>query len=120
MEFCKSAIAKERMQFGALKLAEYGSQLGKRLHDTSVFSIIRTCSPVSIKIGPTLYDFETSELIFIGPHFEVEIVQPIVAEGYLLWFTADFYERSIADTEILNSGLFFGNHTFLSLRDFRL
>ncbi|WON96092.1 helix-turn-helix domain-containing protein [Sphingobacterium sp. UGAL515B_05] len=119
MEFCKSAIGKERMQFGALKLAEYGSQLGKRLHDTSVFSIIRTGSPVSIKIGQTLYDFETSELIFIGPHYEVEIDQPIVAEGYLCWFTADFYQRSKLDTEILNSELFFGSQPFLAMRDYR-
>lgn len=119
MEFCKSAIGKETVQFGALKLAEYCSQLRKRLHIYSVFSIIRTVSPVSIKIGPTLYDFDASELLFIGPHYEVEIAEPITAEGFLLWFTADFYERSKADTEVLNSGLFFGNHPFLSMRECR-
>ncbi|WP_286844535.1 MULTISPECIES: helix-turn-helix domain-containing protein [Sphingobacterium] len=119
MEFCKSAVANDGMQFGALKLAEYGSKLGKRLYSNSVFSIIRTCSPVSIKIGPTIYDFPNSELIFIGPHDEVEIPQAITGEGYLLWFTADFYQRSKLDTEILNSELFFGSHSFLSMRDYR-
>lgn len=119
MEFCKPAIAKERMQFGALKLADHDNQLSKKLNHTSVFSIVRTCSPVSIKIGPTFYDFATSELIFIGPHDEVEIADTTTAEGFFLWFTTDFYERSKADTEILNSELFFGSHPFLSMRDYR-
>lgn len=119
MEFCKPAIANDRMQFGALKLADYDNQLNKRLNHTSFFSIVRTCSPVRIKIGPTFYDFATGELIFIGPRDDIEIAQPIAAEGYLCWFTADFYQRSKLDTEILNSELFFGSHPFLSMRDYR-
>ncbi|WP_286883826.1 MULTISPECIES: helix-turn-helix domain-containing protein [Sphingobacterium] len=119
MEFCKPTIGKEKMQFGGLELAEYCSQLGKRLHNNLVFSIIRTGSPVRIKIGPTVYRFAANELLFIGPHYEVGVVEPITADGFLLWFTADFYERSKADTEILNSELFFGSHPFLSMRDYR-
>ncbi|WP_312339777.1 helix-turn-helix domain-containing protein [Sphingobacterium sp.] len=119
MEFCKSTIGKEKTQFGALKLAEYDGQLGKGLHNNSVFSIIRTGSPLRIKIGPTVYDFAANELLFIGPHYEIGVAEPITADGFLLWFTADFYERSKADTEILNSALFFGSHPFLSMRDCR-
>ncbi|MGE8301940.1 MAG: helix-turn-helix domain-containing protein [Sphingobacterium paramultivorum] len=119
MEFCKPAVANDWIQFGTLKLSEYCKRLSNRLYSNSVFSIIRTCSPVSIKIGPTIYDFPNSELIFIGPHDEVEIPQAITGEGYLLWFTADFYQRSKLDTEILNSELFFGSHPFLSMRDYR-
>lgn len=119
MEFCKSAIGKERVQFGVLKLAEHCSQLGNRLHNDSVFSIIRTGSPMSIKIGSESYDFAAKELLFIGPHYEVEIAEPMTADGFLMWFTADFYERSRADTEILNSALFFGSHPFLAIREWR-
>jgi AraC-like DNA-binding protein len=119
MEFCKPAVAKERMQFGTLMLSEYCKGVSNRLYSNSVFSIIRTCSPVSIKIGPIIYDFPNSEIIFIGPHDEVEIIQAIAGEGYLLWFTADFYQRSKLDTEILNSEVFFGSHPFLSIRDYR-
>ncbi|MCS4166288.1 MULTISPECIES: AraC family transcriptional regulator [Sphingobacterium] len=119
MEFCKPAVANDWIQFGTLKLSEYCKRLSNRLYSNSVFSIIRTCSPVSIKIGPTIYDFPNSELIFIGPHDEVEIPQAITGEGYLLWFTADFYQRSKLDTEILNSELFFGSHPFLAMRDYR-
>lgn len=94
-------------------------QLGNRLYSNSVFSIVRTCSPVRIKIGPTLYDFATGELIFVGPRDDIEFAQPIAGEGYLCWFTADFYQRSKLDTEILNSELFFGSQPFLAMRDYR-
>ncbi|MDQ1148047.1 helix-turn-helix domain-containing protein [Sphingobacterium zeae] len=119
MEFCKSVVGKKERQFDVLHLAEYCSQLSKRLHNASVFSIIRTGSPVRIKIGRMSYDFAANELIFIGPQYEVELAAAKVAEGYLLWFTADFYERSKDDTEILHSGLFFGSHPFLSMRECR-
>ncbi|MDR6733737.1 MULTISPECIES: AraC family transcriptional regulator [unclassified Sphingobacterium] len=119
MEFCKPIIGKEERQFDVLHLAEYRGEQTKRLHNASVFSIIRTCLPVRIKIGPMLYDFDANELIFIGPQYEVELAEANAADGYLLWFTADFYERSKADTEILHSGLFFGNYPFLSMRECR-
>ncbi len=119
MEFCTPIIGKEERHFDVLNLAEYRGEQTKRLHNASVFSIIRTCLPVRIKIGPMLYDFDANELIFIGPQYEVELAEANAADGYLLWFTADFYERSKADTEILHSGLFFGNYPFLSMRECR-
>lgn len=42
MEFCKPAIVKDRKQSGALKLADHGNQLIKRLNHTSVFSSVES------------------------------------------------------------------------------
>jgi len=118
MELYKSEVVKERMQFGTTKLAELRAQKMRNVSQNSdIFFIIRAFSAVTIKIDLTSYDFIAGELIFIGPTQRVEILAPWSADGFLIWFTADFYERSKADTEIINSGLFFGNHSFISMQD---
>lgn len=118
MELHKSIVTKESVHFGVSKLTGMrGQKMRNASQSSDIFFIIRTFSTLTIKIDLTIYDFIGSELIFIGPRQCVEILGPLSADGFLIWFTSDFYERSKADTEILNSSLFFGNYSFLSMRD---
>jgi len=79
------------------------------------FTIIKTFEPIAIVVEKEKYHLRANQMIFVGPGRLIDISNLHVGRGYVLRFTADFYERSVEDTATIHSPLFFGERPVLYL-----
>ncbi|MDF2474934.1 MAG: hypothetical protein K0S24_417 [Sphingobacterium sp.] len=77
------------------------------------FTIIKTFEPIAIVVEKENYHLRANQMIFVGPGRFIDISDLRAGRGYLLCFTAKFYERSVGDTAIIHSPLFFGESPVL-------
>jgi AraC family transcriptional activator of pobA len=78
------------------------------------FTIVRAFEPLEISIGMERYSVDKGKMAFIGSGKHYDIIQSVGTKGYIITFTAAFYEKSISDSVLLNSELFFD--TFQSVQ----
>lgn len=71
------------------------------------FTIVRAFEPLEISIGMEKYSVDRGEMAFIGLGKQYDISHAIGSKGYVITFTSLFYEKSISDSVLLNSELFF-------------
>lgn len=120
MESPKSDLKIGSAEFGVLKLSECCENPSLcRFEAGEMFYIIRTLTPVGIRIGNRDFELSAGKLVFIGPRYQLTIRHMADVSGYLFYFNADFYERSKTDTQILNSALFFGKSPLVQIADQR-
>lgn len=118
METPKPSLVDKKAIFGVYNLSEtkqYNVYHGGK--GDGVFCIIRTCSQLEIVIENTTYTVDAQKLVFVGPSYQLKIPMLIGRKGYLFYFNAEFYEKSIADMQILNSALFFGKYPLVQIDD---
>ncbi|MFD1771575.1 helix-turn-helix domain-containing protein [Sphingobacterium suaedae] len=72
------------------------------------FTIIKTAGTTTLKINNDKYQVAGNTLVFISPGKNVRFSYTGLG-GFMLTFSASFYEQSSKDTVILNSELFFGS-----------
>ncbi|PUV22849.1 helix-turn-helix domain-containing protein [Sphingobacterium athyrii] len=77
------------------------------------FTIIKTFEPIDIVVEKEKYRLATNQMIFVGPGRFIDMSNVRLGKGYLLCFTAAFYERSLEDTATIHSPLFFGESPVL-------
>lgn len=77
------------------------------------FSVIKTFEPIDILIGADQYHLRKDQMIFIGPGRSIDMSNAKAGKGYMICFSAQFYERSMEDTVTINSPLFFGDRPVL-------
>lgn len=77
------------------------------------FTIIKTFEPIDIVVEKEKYRLATNQMIFVGPGRFIDMSNVRLGKGYLLCFTAAFYERSLEDTVTIHSPLFFGESPVL-------
>ncbi|MEN5086420.1 helix-turn-helix domain-containing protein [Sphingobacterium faecium] len=81
------------------------------------FSIVRAFEPLEISTGIEQYRVGRDKMAFIGSGKEYDITQSVMAKGYIITFTAAFYEKSISDSVLLNSELFFDAFQSVQITD---
>ncbi len=77
------------------------------------FSVIKAFEPIDILIDAEQYHLRKDQMIFIGPGRFIDMSNAKVGKGYMICFSALFYERSMEDTVTINSPLFFGDRPVL-------
>lgn len=77
------------------------------------FRIFKTFEPIDIVVEKEKYHLRANQMIFVGPGRCIDLSNLRVGRGYLLCFTAAFYERSLEDTATIHSPLFFGERPVL-------
>lgn len=83
------------------------------------FSIVIAFESMEISIGMEKYNVGKGEMAFIGSGKHYDIIQSVGTKGYLITFTACFYEKSISDSVLLNSELFFDTYDMIQIMDMR-
>jgi len=87
--------------------------LGIEQNRRDFFTIIKTFEPIDIIIEGERYYLGTNQMIFVGPGRSIDMSNVRGGKGYLLCFTATFYERSVEDSATIHSALFFGERPVL-------
>lgn len=77
------------------------------------FTIIKTFEPIAIVVEKEKYHLRANQMIFVGPGRLIDMSNLRVGRGYVLRFTAEFYERSVEDTATIHSSVFFGERPVL-------
>lgn len=77
------------------------------------FTIVKTFEPIDIFVEKEKYHLRADQMIFVGPGRSIDISSLRVGRGYVLRFTAEFYERSVEDTATIHSPVFFGERPVL-------
>jgi AraC-like DNA-binding protein len=77
------------------------------------FTVIKTFEPIDIVVENERYDLKANQMIFVGPGRSIDLSNARMGNGYVLCFTAAFYERSVEDAAAINSPMFFGEGPFL-------
>ena len=72
-----------------------------------LFTIIISFDKIEIELGDQCFSIGQNTLIFIGPQKLFRIKQLGSETGYILSFSAGFYEKSCTDSLLLNSDVFF-------------
>lgn len=75
--------------------------------NSDYFVIIRTFNTLKLSIGARQYEVPGNKQIFIHPKRKFHLISPENSSGYILSFTASFYEKSGLDSYLLYSKLFF-------------
>ncbi|WP_447770286.1 helix-turn-helix domain-containing protein [Sphingobacterium faecium] len=81
------------------------------------FTIVRAFEPLEISIGIEKYIVGKGKMAFIGSGKEYDVIQSALSRGFALTFTASFYEKSISDSILLNSELFFDAFQSVQITD---
>lgn len=81
------------------------------------FFVIKLMQATDVTVNEEFYHFLKGQLVFIRPGSEIDFLDANEAAGYIFCFTGSFYERSIEDSTILNSALFFGSESVLVIDD---
>lgn len=77
------------------------------------FTIVKTFEPIDIFVEKEKYHLRADQMIFVGPGRSIDMSNLRVGRGYVLRFTAKFYERSVEDTATIHSPVFFGERPVL-------
>jgi len=118
MELFKSVRTMKAKPFGIVDLTDlHGHGIADQFEGRFIYFIIRVFAPITFKINAKEYRICAGELVFVGPRYTIEIVHSAPENGFLLWFDEEFYEKSNADSQILNSDLFFGDQPFVRILD---
>ncbi|WP_053003978.1 helix-turn-helix domain-containing protein [Sphingobacterium sp. Ag1] len=72
-----------------------------------LFNILVTFTEIQLILENESFAVMDSSMVFIGPAKNFVVSCPSLLSGYLIRFTARFYERSRIDTVLINSELFF-------------
>ncbi|OCK50405.1 MULTISPECIES: helix-turn-helix domain-containing protein [Chryseobacterium] len=84
----------------------------KRFNTLQYFCIFLTADDLSFKVEDEIFNVRGGSAIFVGPQKVVELIsKPDGKEFYVIAFTAAFFESSQKDSLLLNSAIFFNNHS---------
>ncbi len=103
--------------FNMYKLTDFRQQRNDAtLND---FYIIKAFESVDIIVNKEIYRLKVGDLLYVGPDKEIKLADVVSSDGYVIWFTQDYYLRSSVDIKILNSELFYGSQYAVHIDDQR-
>ncbi|WP_177175238.1 helix-turn-helix domain-containing protein [Chryseobacterium taichungense] len=73
---------------------------------------------IQLKVENNIYDVKAGNIVFVGPHKNVEFGNIHGYDTFLIVFSSSFYERSIKDSLFLNSQLFFNYNSDIFIAPF--
>ena len=103
--------------FGFFTVAEFVKRHGSEQVDTSEYFFIIGVLGDSFQyiFGEDNYMIEHNRALYVAPNKVFKFVNTSDKENLVLFFSSDFYERSLVDAQMLNSELFFRSEPYVAL-----
>jgi AraC family transcriptional regulator, transcriptional activator of pobA len=79
----------------------------KKFNTQEYFCICIVLKKVQLISNKIIYTIQSNSTIFLGPYKNFEFTGSLDNKIFVITFSSDFYERSIKESQILNSQLFF-------------
>ncbi|SEM29428.1 AraC-type DNA-binding protein [Chryseobacterium taichungense] len=90
----------------------------RKFNTLEYFCIYIIMEDIQLKVENNIYDVKAGNIVFVGPHKNVEFGNIHGYDTFLIVFSSSFYERSIKDSLFLNSQLFFNYNSDIFIAPF--